>query len=83
MAQTGLADLIFGHSLLVQLLGTSQISGTFYTAHGTLNVGGNGAQDVLGSQYISYDMKVNGGGTFNVNWDPNLVGRVRILRLVE
>jgi Flp pilus assembly protein TadG len=63
--------------------GTSQITGTFYAAHGTLNVGGNGGQDVLGSQYISYDMKVNGGGTFNVNWDPNLVGRVRILRLVE
>jgi len=63
--------------------GNSQITGTFYAAHGTLNVGGNGGQDVLGSQYISYDMKVNGGGTFNVNWDPNLVGRVRTLRLVE
>jgi hypothetical protein len=46
-------------------------------------VTGNGGQDVIGSQYISYDMKVNGGGTFNVNWDPNLVGRTRILRLVE
>jgi hypothetical protein len=63
--------------------GASQITGTFYAAHGTLNVGGNGSQDVLGSQYISYDMKVNGNGQFFVNWDPNLVGRVRILRLVE
>jgi hypothetical protein len=63
--------------------GSSTISGTFYTAHGTLNVTGNGAQDVLGSQYISYDMKVNGNGSFKVDWDPNLVARVRILRLVE
>ncbi|HTK74952.1 MAG TPA: hypothetical protein VL371_06800, partial [Gemmataceae bacterium] len=63
--------------------GATQISGTFYAQHGTLNVTGNGGTDVLGSQYISYDMKVNGGGTFNVNWDPNLVGRTRIIRLVE
>jgi hypothetical protein len=63
--------------------GSSTISGTFYTAHGTLKVTGNGAQDVLGSQYISYDMKVNGNGSFKVDWDPNLVARVRILRLVE
>jgi hypothetical protein len=63
--------------------GSSTMSGTFYTAHGTLNVTGNGNQDVLGSQYISYDMKVNGNGSFKVDWDPDLVGRVRILRLVE
>jgi Flp pilus assembly protein TadG len=63
--------------------GATQVSGTFYAQHGVLNVTGNGGTDVLGSQYISYDMKVNGGGTFNVNWDPNLVGRTRIIRLVE
>jgi len=63
--------------------GTSQISGTFYAAHGTLNVSGNGSQDVLGSQYISYDMKVNGNGNFAVNWNPDKVARVRVLRLVE
>src|SRR5262245_3256708 len=63
--------------------GTSQIYGTFYAAHGTLNVGGNGSQDVLGSQYISYDMKVNGNGNFGVNWNPDKVARIRVLRLVE
>jgi Flp pilus assembly protein TadG len=63
--------------------GTSQLSGTFYAAHGKLNVTGNGGQDVLGSQYISYDMKVNGNGKFEVDWDPDLVARVRIIRLVE
>ena len=59
------------------------MSGTFYAAHGTLNVTGNGTIDVLGSQYISYDMKVNGGGAFNIDWNVNQVARVRILRLVE
>jgi Flp pilus assembly protein TadG len=63
--------------------GSSNISGTFYAAHGTLNVSGNGSQDVLGSQYISYDMKVNGNGNFAVNWNPDKVARVRVLRLVE
>ena len=63
--------------------GGSSMTGTFYAAHGTLNVTGNGDNDVLGSQYISYQVKVNGGGTFRVNWDPNLVARTRIIRLVE
>ena len=59
------------------------MSGTFYAAHGTLNVTGNSTNDVLGSQYISYDMKVNGGGNFSVNWDPNLVARMRVIGQVE
>lgn len=63
--------------------GSSNISGTFYAAHGNLNVSGNGSQDVLGSQYISYTMKVNGNGNFAVNWNPDKVARVRVLRLVE
>ncbi len=67
----------------IQGNGTSQMSGSFYTQHGTLNVGGNGAQDTIGSQYISYDLKVNGNGNFKVNWDVNLTGRIRIIRLVE
>jgi len=28
-------------------------------------------------------MKVNGNGNFAVNWNPDKVARVRILRLVE
>jgi hypothetical protein len=63
--------------------GSSQMSGTFYAAHGILNVTGNGAQDTLGSQYISYDLVVNGNGNFAVNWDVNLTGRLRIITLVE
>jgi Flp pilus assembly protein TadG len=63
--------------------GATQLSGTFYTQHGTMNVTGNGTTDVLGSQYISWNMVVNGNGSFIVDWDPNEVGKMRILRLVE
>jgi hypothetical protein len=63
--------------------GGSTMSGTFYTAGGTLSVTGNGTNDVIGSQYISYNLTLGGNGSFSVNWDPNLVGRTRILTLVE
>ena len=59
------------------------MEGTFYVAGGTLNVTGNGGNDVLGSQYISDKLTVNGNGNFAVNWDPNLVGKTRQLGLVE
>src|SRR5262249_9563888 len=63
--------------------GSSSFSGTFYVAGGTLNVTGNGTGNVMGSQYISYDLVTGGTGSFNINWDENLVGRTRILQLVE
>jgi hypothetical protein len=63
--------------------GGSSMTGTFYTAHGALNVTGNGTNDVIGSQYISNTLSVNGNGSFQVAWNANLVGRVRIIRLVE
>jgi hypothetical protein len=63
--------------------GGSAISGTFYTAKGLLNVTGNGTTDVIGSQYISDLLTVNGNGTFAVNWTANATGHTRILTLVE
>src|SRR5580765_579921 len=63
--------------------GASTYSGTFYTAKGTLNVTGNGGGNVIGSQYISYNLTVNGNGNFNVSWNPNTTGRTRLIGLVE
>ncbi len=63
--------------------GGSTYTGTFYVAGGTLNVTGNGTNNVIGSQYITYNLTVNGNGQFAVNWDANLVSKLRILRLVE
>jgi hypothetical protein len=63
--------------------GGSTLQGTFYTAHGTLNVSGNGTNDVIGSQYISYNLVVNGNGAFSVNWNANMAADTRIIGLVE
>ena len=59
------------------------MTGTFYTAGGTLNVTGNGSNDTIGSQYISYDLVVNGNGAFNADWNANNTAKTRIIRLVE
>jgi hypothetical protein len=63
--------------------GGQTLSGTFYAAGGTLNISGNGTNNVIGAQYISYDLKVSGGGSFSVVWDANNVSRARQIGLVE
>jgi hypothetical protein len=63
--------------------GASSMSGTFYVPGGTLNVSGNGTGDVIGSQYISYDLTINGGGNFGVNWTVSQSAKTRIIILVE
>jgi hypothetical protein len=63
--------------------GSSALYGTIYAQHGTLAVSGNGAQDVIGSQYISYDVSLGGNGNFNISWRSDVTARTRLLRLVE
>jgi hypothetical protein len=63
--------------------GGQSISGTFYVAGGTLSVTGNGTNDVIGSQYISDKLVLGGGGSFSVNWNPQLTARTRLISLVE
>ncbi len=63
--------------------GTSSMSGTFYAQHGILNVTGNGAQDVIGSQYISDKVVLGGNGGFAVNWNTDQTARTRVIGLVE
>jgi hypothetical protein len=63
--------------------GTSSMTGAFYCAQGELSVGGNGTQDVLGSQYISNTLKTNGNGNFTIDWNPQYIPKVRILGIVE
>ena len=63
--------------------GGTAMSGTFYVAGGTLNVTGNGTNNVMGAQYISNLLTLGGNGTVNVVWNADQVPRQRILRLVE
>lgn len=48
--------------------GAESISGTFYAAGAMLSVTGNGSQQTIGSQYISYDLSLGGNGTFFCSW---------------
>jgi hypothetical protein len=59
------------------------MTGTFYAQHGTLKVTGNGTNNVLGSQYISYDVNLGGNGGFSILWKPQATARTRIINLVE
>lgn len=63
--------------------GASSMSGTFYVAGGTLNVTGNGDNNVIGAQYISNLLVLGGNGNVNVVWNADQTPRQRILRLVE
>lgn len=63
--------------------GGMTISGTFYAAAAPMSVTGNGTTDVIGSQYISYNLNVGGNGTFSVNWTPQTTPAVRQIWLVE
>ncbi len=59
------------------------ITGTFYAASATLSVTGNGTSDTIGSQYISYDLKLGGNGTYFCSWSPDLTPGTREILLVE
>jgi hypothetical protein len=67
--------------------GQTIIAGTFYAQHGTMNIVGNGTTaDILGSQYVSWDIAIKGNGSFTLDYagqstappPPN-----RTLQLVE
>jgi len=63
--------------------GEMAVTGTFYTAGGTLAISGNGGGDVIGSQYISYNLNLGGNGEINIDWRPDLTARQRLVGLVE
>jgi hypothetical protein len=59
------------------------ITGTFYFPSALLTVTGSAGFENFGSQYISYDLNVQGTGQIYINWDPNLVAQVRLITIVE
>lgn len=62
--------------------GYMDVSGTFYTAAGTLEVGGGGDSQV-GSQYISRLLSIVGSGSLRIDYDHNEAIPRRLLHLVE
>jgi hypothetical protein len=63
--------------------GSSSLTGTFYFPAALLTVSGNGAFTNGGSQYISYDLNIQGNGSVNIDWEPDKVARVRLITIVE
>jgi putative Flp pilus-assembly TadE/G-like protein len=59
------------------------ITGTFYFAGALLTVTGSGGFANFGSQYISYDLNVQGSGQIYIDWEPNKVAQVRLITIVE
>jgi hypothetical protein len=62
--------------------GMFDIKGTVYAANAPLMISGNG-DFTLGSQHISRTIDLGGNGAFNINWNPNQVGKTRVIQLVE
>ncbi len=62
--------------------GYMNISGTFYTANGTLKVGGGGESRV-GSQYVSRLLEIVGGGNLLIEYNKNTAIPRRVFHLVE
>ena len=62
---------------------TLSISGTFYAASAALSVTGNGTQQTIGSQFISYDLILGGNGSYSCSWDAKLTAGTREILLVE
>ena len=59
------------------------ITGTFYVPSAELSVTGNGSEATIGSQYISDTLKLGGNGSFNVDWNPDIIPGIREIYLVE
>jgi Flp pilus assembly protein TadG len=62
--------------------GSVNMSGTFYAASASVNITGNSSNDVIGSQYISYDLSLKGNGSININWNGS-TARTRRIGLIE
>jgi hypothetical protein len=62
---------------------TMTISGTFYAASANLSVTGNGNQQTIGSQYISYTLNLGGNGTYYCSWTPDITPGTREVLLVQ
>jgi hypothetical protein len=63
--------------------GKTNILGTIYGAHATLNVVGNGTANIIGSQYVVYRLALSGTGNLSVRRDIGILARIRVIGLVE
>lgn len=62
--------------------GSMNIKGAWYAQHAMIAVGGGGT-NYVGNQFICWNMKLHGTGTYIVPWDAGNIQPVRDLKIVE
>jgi hypothetical protein len=70
-------------AMQIQGNGSFNITGTLYAAGALLKVAGAGGVSNIGSQYVTNDLSITGNGNVTISWAGKLVGRTRIITLVE
>lgn len=63
--------------------GRINMTGTFYAAKALLKIAGNTPGNVIGSQYVSYQLSTSGTAGLTIDWSPDKTTRLRTLGLVE
>ncbi len=63
--------------------GNMTLTGAFYAPAALLAISGNGANDVIGAQYISYQLSLGGNGSFGISWTASVTPGTRDIYLVE
>jgi hypothetical protein len=62
--------------------GSMDVSGTFYAAAGSLDISGSAGNNKIGSQYISWNLKLSGNGNVTIDWNAGS-SHTRNMGLVE
>src|SRR5262245_39927813 len=62
--------------------GNMNIKGAWYARSAMIDIGGNGT-NYVGNQFVCWQMKLHGTGTYIVPWDAGTIQPVRDLKLVE
>jgi hypothetical protein len=63
--------------------GNIYLTGTFYAAHGDVQLTGNGGGGLFGSQWVSYTMGIGGNGDLTIDYDAGPTAHIRVIQLVE
>lgn len=62
--------------------GSMNIKGAWYARDAKIDIGGNGV-NYVGNQFVCWNMKLHGTGTYIVPWEAGNIQPVRDLKLVE
>jgi hypothetical protein len=70
-------------SMSVSGNGLMNMTGTFYAARALLKITGNSPGNVIGSQYVSWQLNTGGTAGLTIDWSPSNTTKIRTIGLVE